>query len=655
MFPAPQQPRIVPRDHRQNFNTMHRNPCLKENFPVTMKTTPHRPELIQNGIVMEDVLYRRRNKAPYPSKSAADPPIRTPCAMEMFMVKDILGKGAFGVVYLAEDRVRGSRHAIKTISKQCSPVEHELVLNEQRLMRELGDNPWFVNLDASWHDNKCYYLAMPFVSGGDLDGEVQRCGRLEPARALFYTAELVIALQTLHGLGIMHRDIKLANILLKGDGHIVLSDFGLSKRFAKPSAIGGAVLPWSWMSRPKTPEEREMYYAREGCGTPQTMAPEIIQGKPYTFEVDYWALAVVMHLMLLGRAPFEGRRADLIRQILYGPLVFRDNDVISPSAKGFLRRMLEKDPDDRLLRTSIKKHSYFAAVDWDKFERREVAPPYVPQPYVPSSRPAPTGYAPGIPFAPHEDPAPGFNFMSATVRSAIALFTRSRSRVASTPVPAPPAPRQRVSSAPTSTHPRSRSQSRSRPHQPQPAPPLSRSRGASTPTRPPAGTRSRSRQPAPPVPPLPPLPPVPPLPRSCRTTGPSPAASALPTPPASRNVNAQVARRGTATEAGARSYGPKVTAFLSRWVMPSRTGGKAGKSGAVSGKTSVPIWHAWHSTTSVGSSHSGSASGEPRSDHPAGNTAGKSASASAPTSSGFICRIRLWTRKIWSATGSTSA
>lgn len=239
--------------------------------------------------------------------------------------------------------------------------------------------------------------------------------------------------------------------------------------------------------------------------------------------------------------------------------------------------------------------------------------------------------------------------MSATVRSAIALFTRSRSRVASTPVPAPPAPpapRQRVSSAPTSAHPRSRSQSRSRPHQPQPAPPLSRSRGASTPTRPHAGTRSRSRQPAPPVPPLP---------RSCRTTGPSPAASALPTPPASRNVNAQVAGHGTATEAGARSYGPKVTAFLSRWVMPSRTGGKAGKSGAVSGKTSVPIWHAWHSTTSVGSSHSGSVSGEPRSTHPAGNTAGKSASAPAPTSSGFICRIRLWTRKIWSATGSTSA
>lgn len=105
----------------------------------------------------------------------------------------------------------------------------------------------------------------------------------------------------------MHRDIKLANILLKGDGHIVLSDFGLSKRFAKPSVIGGAVLPWSWMSRPKTPEEREMYHAREGCGTPQTMAPEIIQGKPYTFEVDYWALAVVMHLMLLGRVSDPSR------------------------------------------------------------------------------------------------------------------------------------------------------------------------------------------------------------------------------------------------------------------------------------------------------------------------------------------------------------
>ncbi|KAF4588137.1 hypothetical protein EYR38_010102 [Pleurotus pulmonarius] len=643
MFTTHQQPRIVARDHRQDFNALGRAPCLKENFPITMKTTPRHQEVLQNGIVMVDALYRRPPRAPCPPQSANDPPIRTPCAMEVFMVKDILGKGAFGLVYLAEDRVRGSRHAIKTISKQCSPVEHELVLNEQRLMRELGDNPWFVNLDASWHDNQCYYLAMPFVSGGDLDGEVRRCGRLAPDRALFYTAELYIALQTLHGLGIMHRDVKLANILLKGDGHIVLSDFGLSKRFAKPSVIGGAVLPWSWMSRPKTAEEREMYYAREGCGTPQTMAPEIIQGKPYTFEVDYWALAVVMYIMLIGRAPFGGRKEELLRRILYGPLVFQDHDVISPSAKGFLRRMLEKDPDDRLLRTSIKKHAYFAQVDWEKFERREVTPPYVPRPYVPSSRPAPTGYAPGIPFAPHEDPAPGFNFVSATVRSAIALFARSRSRVASAPVPAlTPGPRQRVSSAPTPARPRSRSrsQSRSRPRQPQPAPPLPRARVASTPTRPPAGTRPNSRQPPPPVPPLP---------RSCRTAGPSPAATALPTPPASRNVNAKVAGSGTATEAGARSYGPKVTAFLSRWITPSRTGGK---SGVVSGKAPAPEWNAWHSATSVGSS----VSGMPRSDHlgsPAGRPAGKP--APEPTSSGFICRIRLWTRKIWSASGSTSA
>lgn len=115
---------------------------------------------LQNGIVMEDALYRLPKRAPYPPQSADDPPIRTPCALEVFMVKDILGKGAFGLVYLAEDRVRGSPYAIKTISKHCSPMEHELVLNEQKLMRELGDNPWFVNLDASWHDNHSYYLAM---------------------------------------------------------------------------------------------------------------------------------------------------------------------------------------------------------------------------------------------------------------------------------------------------------------------------------------------------------------------------------------------------------------------------------------------------------------------------------------------------------------
>ncbi len=140
---------------------------------------------LQNGIVMEDALYRRRPRAPCPPQAANDPPIRTPCAMEVFMVKDILGKGAFGLVYLAEDRVRGSRHAIKTISKQCSPVEHELVLNEQRLMRELGDNPWFVNLDASWHDNQCYYLAM--VS---LTSSTHAEPKLIPAFSRSYLAEI---------------------------------------------------------------------------------------------------------------------------------------------------------------------------------------------------------------------------------------------------------------------------------------------------------------------------------------------------------------------------------------------------------------------------------------------------------------------------------
>lgn len=121
--------------------------------------------------------------------------------------------------------------------------------------------------------------------------------------AIYLYIPQIMGLDTLHRLGVIHRDVKLANVLLTQDGHAVLSDFGLSKHFARrPTEYERTILPY-WLDTSK-PESR-VFVSIAATGTPNTMSPEIIRGELYSFEADIWAAVVLLYLMRTGEVGFS--------------------------------------------------------------------------------------------------------------------------------------------------------------------------------------------------------------------------------------------------------------------------------------------------------------------------------------------------------------
>jgi len=264
-----------------------------------------------------------------------------------FRVIRFLGEGTSGKVFFVKDRISNARLALKVVPKVGkSEYTLNVVVEERNMMEKLSDSPWFVKLWASWHDSANLYIAMVgprFISlfrarvdnfsqtayPTDLDSEIVRCGTIEPTRARFYMAEMVcpfsnvlvpypnhnslpkiIALSELHSRGIIHRDIKASNILIDREGHIVLADFGLSKDFYQLPTIAQRVYQpyWPYLpqdkptsdTEPRDPQELP-FVAWDYRGSELEMAPEIHTSQPYSFGVDFWSAAIVLHWMLLGR------------------------------------------------------------------------------------------------------------------------------------------------------------------------------------------------------------------------------------------------------------------------------------------------------------------------------------------------------------------
>jgi len=198
---------------------------------------------------------------------------------------------------------------------------------------------------------------MDYINGGELFFHLQREKKFSEGRVKFYGAEIASALGFLHSHKIIYRDLKPENILLDAEGHIALTDFGLCK------------------------EGNQM--ASTFCGTPEYLAPEVLQQKPYDRMVDWWCLGAVLYELMLGLPPFYSRnREEMFEMTKTKPLEFRF-DIISDSARDLLTKMLAKDKSERLGFHSdiqeIKQHHFFKTIDWDLLEQRKVTPPFVPQ------------------------------------------------------------------------------------------------------------------------------------------------------------------------------------------------------------------------------------------------------------------------------------
>ncbi|PGH23335.1 AGC/RSK protein kinase [Polytolypa hystricis UAMH7299] len=275
-----------------------------------------------------------------------------------------LGTGTYGTVFLVKHHVTGALYAQKQFRKASLTVHKKLVeqtKTERAILESISRHPFVVKLFYAFQDHEKLYLILEYAQGGELFTHLAMERMFTEEVASFYMAELVLALEHLHhNVGVIYRDLKPENCLLDSDGHLLLTDFGLSKVAADD-------------------QDR----CNSSLGTVEYMAPEVVQGKSYGRACDWWSLGALGFDLLTGSPPFKGNnhakiQERIVKQKLTMPYF------LSPDAKDLLTRLLRKDPHKRLgyhmpkdMQT-IKKHRFFRKIDWKALEARELEAPIKP-------------------------------------------------------------------------------------------------------------------------------------------------------------------------------------------------------------------------------------------------------------------------------------
>lgn len=280
--------------------------------------------------------------------------------IEDFELLTVVGKGSFGKVMQVRKKDTQRIYALKTIRKahiiSRSEVAHTLA--ERSVLSQIN-NPFIVPLKFAFQSPEKLYFVLAFVNGGELFHHLQQDQRFDINRSRFYTAELLCALECLHGFNVIYRDLKPENILLDYSGHIALCDFGLCKLDMKD-------------------EDRTNTF----CGTPEYLAPELLLGQGYSKTVDWWTLGVLLYEMLTGLPPFYDENTnEMYRKILSEPLHFPGPDIVPPAAKDILTKLLNRKPEQRLGAngaSEIKAHPFFHSIDWRKLLHRKYEPTFKP-------------------------------------------------------------------------------------------------------------------------------------------------------------------------------------------------------------------------------------------------------------------------------------
>lgn len=291
---------------------------------------------------------------------AADAAKRDKITMDDFEFLKVLGKGTFGKVILCKEKRTNRLYAIKILKKEVIIQREEVAhtLTENRVLQRCK-HPFLTQLTYSFQTPYHLCFVMEFANGGELFTHLQKCQTFPESRVRFYGAEILLALGYLHSLSIVYRDMKLENLLLDKDGHIKIADFGLCKEDI------------SFGDRTST-----------FCGTPEYLAPEVLEDNDYGRQVDWWGVGVVMYEMMCGRLPFYSKdHKKLFELIMIGELRFPNK--LSPEAKSLLGGLLVKDPTQRLGggpedALEITQHDFFAPIDWQKLYNKEIEPPFKP-------------------------------------------------------------------------------------------------------------------------------------------------------------------------------------------------------------------------------------------------------------------------------------
>ncbi|XP_029459250.1 ribosomal protein S6 kinase alpha-3 isoform X2 [Rhinatrema bivittatum] len=274
----------------------------------------------------------------------------------------VLGQGSFGKVFLVR-KISGSDggqlYAMKVLKKATLKVRDRVRTKMERDILVEVNHPFIVKLHYAFQTEGKLYLILDFLRGGDLFTRLSKEVMFTEEDVKYYLAELALALDHLHSLGIIYRDLKPENILLDEEGHIKLTDFGLSKE--------------------SIDHEKKAY---SFCGTVEYMAPEVVNRRGHTQSADWWSFGVLMFEMLTGTLPFQGKdRKETMTMILKAKLGMPQ--FLSPEAQSLLRMLFKRNPANRLGAgpdgvEEIKRHSFFSTIDWNKLYRREIQPPFKP-------------------------------------------------------------------------------------------------------------------------------------------------------------------------------------------------------------------------------------------------------------------------------------
>ncbi|CAF4657772.1 unnamed protein product [Rotaria sp. Silwood1] len=260
-----------------------------------------------------------------------------------YTVGEVLGDGRFSAVFECQDKATGIQLALKIIDKtRCKGYEF-LIENELSILRRVK-HPNIIKLVEEFQNELKYFLVFEYVSNGDLLKAVTTMNKYSEHDVALMLSQIASALKYLHSLQIVHRDVKLENILMANypDQSVTLklADFGFALCLTDPI--------------PTTTSHSDSL-----CGTPMYLAPEVIQNRDYRIENDMWSLGVIAFTLLSGMAPFDGdNEDDIISNVINKPIDFSLLPKISMDCREALMSMLERNPKKRISASELLQHSW---------------------------------------------------------------------------------------------------------------------------------------------------------------------------------------------------------------------------------------------------------------------------------------------------------
>ncbi|XP_052205816.1 probable serine/threonine protein kinase IRE [Diospyros lotus] len=327
-------------------------------------------------------------------------PAKDRTSIEDFEIIKPISRGAFGRVFLARKRSTGDLFAIKVLKKADMIRKNavESILAERNILISVR-NPFVVRFFYSFTCRENLYLVMEYLNGGDLYSMLRNLGCLDEDMARIYIAELVLALEYLHSLNVIHRDLKPDNLLIGPDGHIKLTDFGLSKvgLINSTDDLSGPPVSSTTLlgndepkNAPKPSTKREQRQKKSVVGTPDYLAPEILLGMGHGATADWWSVGVILFELLVGIPPFNAEHP----QQIFDNIMNRDipwprvPEEMSWEAYDLIDKLLLENSVQRLGATGageVKHHSFFKNINWDTLARQKAM-------FIPSAEPQDTSY-----------------------------------------------------------------------------------------------------------------------------------------------------------------------------------------------------------------------------------------------------------------------